>query len=76
MQKRRPEKKADSSVTVNTLRRKADSLGRDLVKLLHEYAHCSERLSRLRHQQGGPLYDPEAEQLAVQQALESKKGPL
>jgi chorismate mutase/prephenate dehydratase len=76
MQKRRPEKKADSPATANTLRRKADTLGRDLVKLLHEYAHCSERLSRLRHQQGGPLYDLETEQLAVQQAVESKKGLL
>lgn len=76
MQKRRPEKKADSPATAVTLRRKADKLERDLVKLLHEYASCSERLSRLRHQQGGPLYDLETEQLAAQQAVESKKGPL
>jgi len=76
MQKRKPEKKADATATANSLRRKAEGLERDLVKLVHEYAQCSERLSRLRHQEGGPLYDVEAELQATQRAVESRKGPL
>ena len=76
MQKSRPEKKADSAATASNLNRKADALQRDLVKLLHEFAHCSERLSRLRQQEGGPLYDLETEQAAIGRAVEAKKGPL
>ena len=76
MQKRTPEKKADSQATTNLLRRKVDKLGRDLVKQLHEFAHCSSKLSRLRHEQGGPLYDLESEQRLTEQALQSHKGPL
>ncbi len=76
MQKRTSEKKTDSQATANLLRRKVDKLGRDLVKQLHEYAQCSEKLTRLRHEQGGPLYDLESEPRVVQQALESHRGRL
>ena len=76
MQKRKVERKTDSPAAANALRRKADQLGRDLVKLLHEYAQCGEKLNRLRHAQGGPLYDLESEHRAIQQALEARKGPL
>lgn len=76
MQKRTPGTRADSPATANALRRKADKLSRDLVKLLHEYAQCGEKLSRLRQAQGGSLVDLESEHQAIQQALESSKGPL
>lgn len=76
MQKRTAEKKADSQATANLLRRKVDKLGRDLVKQLHEYAHWSNKMDRLRHEQGGPRYDLESEPRIVQQALQSHRGPL
>ena len=51
-------------------------MDRDLVKLLHEYAQLQRTIEPAAASTGGPLYDLATEQLAVQQAVESKKGPL
>jgi len=76
MAKRTVPKRKTSQATAKELRRKVDKLSRDLVKQLNEHARLSEKLSRLLHEEGEPLYDVETEHQTLRQVAGSTRGPL
>jgi chorismate mutase/prephenate dehydratase len=76
MAKRTTSSRSTSSQTLRDLKRKADKLNRDLVRLLNEYARCHERLVRLRLKDGLPPSEQESDSHVLQQALATNKGPL
>lgn len=76
MGKRSTEKKGSSAPSLGSLKRKAERVDRELVRLLGEHAQLSERMARLRQEAGEPGFDLVAEQQALAQALEANKGPL
>ncbi len=69
-------KKRASQATAKELRRKVDKLSRDLVKQLNEHAKLSEKMSRMRHAEGEPIYDVEVEQQTLRQVAGATRGPL
>jgi chorismate mutase/prephenate dehydratase len=76
MAKRSAPQRKNSKVTANELKRSLDKLNRDLVRLLNEHARLSERGARRRDEEGGSLYDAEAEQQMLERAVASNRGPL
>lgn len=71
-----PAKKTVSPSAAVALRRKADKLASNLVRLLNEYAGCSEKLARLRLEQGESLDEAQTGAQRIDQALAAHKGPL
>lgn len=76
MAKRKPAKRKTGSGSAAELKRKVDKTNRDLVKLLAEHARLTTKMARLRANAGDPVYDVEAEQRTLQQAVRSNRGPL
>ncbi len=76
MAKRTTTKRSSSTSTLREVKRKADKLNRDLVRLLNETARCHERMVRLRKKEDAPASDQESDAHVLRQALEANKGPL
>jgi len=72
MQKKKPTK----GPSVADVRRKVDSLDRDLVKLLNERTKLAEQLYKARIQSGEPLQNGAEEHDTLVRLLEQNKGPL
>ncbi|MCH5374503.1 MAG: chorismate mutase, partial [Planctomycetes bacterium] len=76
MAKRSTSQRKGSSGSAGELKRSLDKTERELLRLLSEHARLSERLARRRHEEGGLLYDAEAEQQRLQQFVQANRGPL
>ena len=76
MAKRKTVRKKSSSASLGELKRKADKLGRDLVKSLNEYARVREKMAHLRAAEGESIYDLPSELETLRQAIAASRGPL
>jgi chorismate mutase / prephenate dehydratase len=76
MAKRSIPKRKSASGSATQWKQSLDKVNRDLVRLLNEHARLAEQWARCRQEQGGLLFDPQAEQQLLQQVLESHRGPL
>lgn len=73
MQKKKPAAKGSSAADV---RRKVESLDRELVKLLNERTRLAEQVYRARATSGEPLHNGHEDQETLAKLLEQSKGPL
>lgn len=76
MAKRTTTSRSTRTSTLREVKRKADKLNRDVVRLLNEYARCHERMVRLCEKEGVAVSDQESDAQVLQKALETNKGPL
>ena len=61
---------------VHQLRRRIDTLDRDLVRLLNQRSECAVKIGRLKGEAGLPIHDPEREREILHQITQSSAGPL
>ena len=76
MAKRKPAKASSSTTAFKELKRKADKLNRDLLKLLNEYARCHEKLMRMEREQANSVEQVETSHQLAQKMVMANRGPL
>jgi chorismate mutase/prephenate dehydratase len=76
MAKRSSPQRKSSSGSANQSKQALDKVNRELVRLLNEHARLAEQWARGRSEEGGLLHDSHAEQLLLQQVVETNRGPL
>ena len=69
-------KKKSSGGSVASVRKEIQRVDRELVKLLGDRARASQKLAKLRQDDGAALYDLTDEQQEVAELLVQNKGPL
>ena len=69
-------KKKNSGGSLTSVQREIQRLDRDLVKVLSDRARASQRLAKIRQNNGAPLYDLTDEQQTLADLLTQNKGPL
>ena len=69
-------KKNPGGGSINSVHKEIQRLDRDLLKLLADRARASQKLAKLRQNDGGPLYDLTDEQQSLAELIEQNKGPL
>jgi chorismate mutase/prephenate dehydratase len=69
-------KKNPGGGSISSVQRELQRLDRDLLKLLSDRARASQRLAKLRQNEGAPLYDLTDEQLTLADLVTQNKGPL
>ena len=69
-------KKSSGGGSTNSVHKEIQRLDRELLKLLADRARASQKLAKLRQNDGGPLYDLTDEQQSLAELVEQNKGPL
>src|SRR5688500_2130677 len=69
-------KKKSSGGSINSVTRELQRLDRDLLKILSDRARASQKLAKLRQNDGGPLYNLTDEQTALADLVTQNRGPL
>jgi chorismate mutase len=63
-------------VTIEELRRRIDTIDRQLVALLSERASCALAVGRLKEAAGLPIYQPTREADVLANVQQANRGPL
>jgi chorismate mutase/prephenate dehydratase len=69
-------KKKSSGGSINSVTREMQRLDRDLLKILSDRARASQKLARLRQNDGSPLYNLTDEQTSLADLVTQNRGPL
>ena len=69
-------KKNSGGGSINSVHKEIQRLDRDLMKLLADRARASQKLAKLRQNDGAPLYDLTDEQQMLAELVAQNKGPL
>jgi chorismate mutase / prephenate dehydratase len=69
-------KKKSGGGSTNSVQREIQRLDRDLLKLLSDRARASQKLAKLRQNDGAPLYNLTEEQQSLAELVGQNKGPL
>jgi chorismate mutase len=64
------------SMTIDELRRRIDTIDRQLVGLLSERASCALAIGRLKEAAGLPIYQPSREAEVLANVQQANVGPL
>ena len=57
-------------------RRRIDALDLELVRLLHERAHCAIEIGKIKRRRKMAIYDPKREEQIIRTVIEANRGPL
>src|SRR6266404_2084291 len=69
-------KKKSSGGSANSVRKEIQRLDRDLLRVLGDRARASQKLAKIRQNDGAPLYDLAEEQQGLIELLSQNKSPL
>lgn len=63
-------------MTIETWRKRIDTIDEQLLTLLNERAVCAVEIGKLKKAKSIPLYSPEREKTVIRKLLEKNPGPL
>jgi chorismate mutase/prephenate dehydratase len=69
-------KKNSTGGSANSVRKELERLDRDLVKVLSDRARAVQKLAKIHHENGQPIFDLLQEQEALERVADANKGPL